>query len=155
MDFPFIEYLLDSVSEKSTICDLVSEGNTDQLLQIDVKYVFDFYCILIRTQISLSKVDKNHNSLLTNKHRLKFKKKLQSNKLYIPYIGDKSFTQVTQANVANPNFIFALKISSDEEFFIAMGTFCHNWLTRNAIASTPKCIDRGFSEPNNQILQML
>ena len=45
--FPFIEYLeylLDSVYEKSTICSLVSDGtnfallsrNTDQLLQIDV-----------------------------------------------------------------------------------------------------------------------
>ena len=46
-DFPFVEYLeylLDSVSEKSKICNLVSDGknffplsrNTDHLLQIDV-----------------------------------------------------------------------------------------------------------------------
>ena len=37
-------------------------------------------------------------------------------------------------------------ISSDEEPFIAMGTFCHNWLAQNAIASTPKYTDRGFSD---------
>ena len=48
------------------------------------------------------------------------------------------------------NFIFALKISDDEESPIAMGTFCHYWLARNAIASTSKRIDRRFSEPNKQ-----
>ena len=55
----FIEYLLYSVSEKSTICNVFSYGknvvppswNTDQLLQIDVKYVFD-YCILITSPVS-------------------------------------------------------------------------------------------------------
>ena len=43
----------------------------------------------IHTYISLFKVDMNHTSLLTNKHRLK--KKLQSHKLNISYIGDKFF----------------------------------------------------------------
>ena len=44
LEFPYIQYLLDSIYEKSTICNLVSDGtnfvpsfrNTDQLLQIDV-----------------------------------------------------------------------------------------------------------------------
>ena len=44
-EFPFIEYLLDSFYEKSTICNLVSDRtnfvppsrNTDQLLQIDFR----------------------------------------------------------------------------------------------------------------------
>ena len=132
-DSPFIEYLLDLVSEKLTICNLVSDGtnfvplsrNTDELLQIDVELVFDSYCILIHTHISLFKVDKNHNSFLTNK-QLKFFKKTQPNKLYLPYLGYKSFTQVTRANVTTPNFIFALKISIDQESFIAISTFCHN-----------------------------
>ena len=61
MEKTFIEYFLDSVSEKSTTCNLVSNGtnfvppsrNTEQLLQIDVKYVFDPYYILIHTYISL------------------------------------------------------------------------------------------------------
>ena len=33
------------------------------------------------------------------------------------------------------NFVFALKISIDEESIIAVGTFCHNWLARNAFIS--------------------
>ena len=53
------------------------------------------------------------------------------------------------------NFIFALKISSDEESFIAMGIFFYNSLARNAIAPTPKRTDPGFSEPSKRILQML
>ena len=53
------------------------------------------------------------------------------------------------------NFILALKISSDEESSIAMGTFCHNWLARNTITTTPKLTHRRFSEPNKQILRML
>ena len=36
----------------------------------------------MHTNISLFKVNKNHNSLLTNKYQLKFYKKLPSNKLY-------------------------------------------------------------------------
>ena len=54
-DFPFLEYLLDLVSEKSTICNLDSDGtnsippsqNTEQLLQIDVKYVLILFTFLI------------------------------------------------------------------------------------------------------------
>ena len=54
-DFPFMEYLLDSICEKLTLCNLVSDRsnfippswNIDQLLQIAVKYVFDSYAILI------------------------------------------------------------------------------------------------------------
>ena len=79
-DFSFLEYLLDLVSEKSTIYNLDSDGtnfippsrNTEQLLQIDIIYVFDSYHILIYTYISLFEVDNNHNSFLTIKHRLKF-----------------------------------------------------------------------------------
>ena len=60
LDFPFIEYLLDSVSEKSTICNLVSKGtnfllpsrNTDQLLQINFKYVSNSYCVLITSPVA-------------------------------------------------------------------------------------------------------
>ena len=52
--------------------------------------------------------------------------------------------------------ISALKIFSDEEsFIVVMGTFCHNVLERNAIASNLNCTDRGFSEPNKRILLML
>ena len=45
-----------------------------QLLKIDIKYVFDSYYILKHTYISLFKVNKNQNSLRTDKHWLKFKK---------------------------------------------------------------------------------
>ena len=66
-----------------------------QFFEIRIEY--------IHTYISLFKVDKNHNSLLTNKHRLKLNlKKLQSYKLYISYIGDNSFTKVARAIVAAP-----------------------------------------------------
>ena len=110
MDFPFLEYLLDLVSENSTICNLASNEtnfippcrNAEQLLQIDVKYVFDYWYILIYTYISLFKVDKNHNNLLTNKYRLKFYKNFYHKKLHMPYIGDKSFKQVTRAIVTIP-----------------------------------------------------
>ena len=89
-DVPFLEYLLKSVSEKLTICNLVSDGtsfippsrNTEHLLQIAIKYVFDSYYILLYTYISLFKVDKNHSNLLTNKYRLKFKK-IFNHKSYI------------------------------------------------------------------------
>ena len=58
-----LEYLLDLLSEKSTICKLVSDGtnfgqpsrNNGQLLQIDVKHFFGSHCILIYTYISLFK----------------------------------------------------------------------------------------------------
>ena len=43
--------------------------------------------------------------------------------------------------------------SSDDESFIAVGTFCHNGLAQNAIVSTPKHSDHGFSGPSKQILQ--
>ena len=53
-DFPFLECLLDLVSEKSTVCNLDSDGtncippsrNTEQLLQIDVKYVLILFTFL-------------------------------------------------------------------------------------------------------------
>ena len=51
-------------------------------------------------------------------------------------------------------FIFALKISSDEQSFIAMDTFCCNSLARSAIASIAKRTDRGISEPNNRIIDI-
>ena len=59
LDFPFIKYLPVVVSEKLTICSLVSSGanflppsrNTDQLLQIDIKYVLDSYCIFITSPV--------------------------------------------------------------------------------------------------------
>ena len=38
------------------------------------------------------------------------------------------------------NLIFALKIASDEEDFISMGTFCHCWLERKVITSTEKTL---------------
>ena len=52
LDFPFTEYLLDSISEKSPICNLVSDGtdfvpplrNTDQLLH---KLVLNMFLIPI------------------------------------------------------------------------------------------------------------
>ena len=53
------------------------------------------------------------------------------------------------------NFIFALKISNNEESFITMCTFCHNWLAQNAIASTPKRTDHGFSELKKGVLHTL
>ena len=61
-DFPFIEHLLDSVSGKSPICNLVSDEayfvpafrNTDQLLQIDIKYFFHSYCILVTSLVLLT-----------------------------------------------------------------------------------------------------
>ena len=122
------------VSEKSTICNLDSDGTnfippsqkTEQLLQIDVKHVFDSYYILIYTYISLFKVDNNHNSLLTNKHRLKFFKNFN----HVSYIYPTLAINVLQGLHVQPsplhNFTFALKTSSNEESFIAMGTFCHN-----------------------------
>ena len=40
--------------------------------------------------------------------------------MHISYIGDKSFTKVTRAMVTVP------QLSSNEESFVAIGTFCHN-----------------------------
>ena len=96
-DFPFLEYLLDLVSEKSTICNLDSDGtnfippsrNTEQLLQIDVKYVLILITFLyIHTFRYLKSI------IIT-----KVFKKLHSYKLHIPYIGDKYFTRATRAIV--------------------------------------------------------
>ena len=52
------------------------------------------------------------------------------------------------------NFVFDLKICSDEKPFVYKDTFCHNWLAGNVIASTSKRIDREFSEPTKLILRM-
>ena len=60
--------------------------------------------LIILTSISLFKVDKNHNSLPTNKPQLK--------QIY--------------STLAINLLLFALKFSSDEEFFIAMAKFCYN-----------------------------
>ena len=63
-----------------------------------IRVVYGYTYIYIHIYFSLFKVDKNYNSLITNKHQLKnfFEKKGKKNsqtyKLYIPYIGDKSFT---------------------------------------------------------------
>ena len=49
-------------------------------------------------------------------------------KLFISYIADNSFTNVARVVTSSQlhKFIFALKLSSDEESFIAMDAFCHN-----------------------------
>ena len=60
--------------------------------------------LIILTSISLFKIDKNHNSLPTNKPQLK--------QIY--------------STLAINLLLFALKFSSDEEFFIAMAKFCYN-----------------------------
>ena len=133
-DFPFLGYLLDLVSEKSTICNLDSDGtnfiplsqNTEQLLQIEVKYVFGSHYILIYACISLFKVDKNHNSLAAKKHRLKFLKNINHISYTYPTLAinilHRLHVQLSQLH----NFTFALKISSDEKSFIAMGAFYHS-----------------------------
>ena len=76
--------------------------------------------------MSLFKVDKNHDNLLTNKYRLKFKKNLNYKSYIYPTL---AINLLHRLHVQSPqlrNFTFTLKISSDEESFIAIGTFCHN-----------------------------
>lgn len=50
--------------------------------------------------------------------------------------------------MATHNFNLALKVSGDKVSSIARVTFCENSIEQNAIGSTAKCTDRGFSEPN-------
>ena len=124
------------MSEEWTICSLDSDGtnfippsrNTEQLLQIEIIYVFDSYHILIYTYNSLFEVDNNHNSFLTNKYQLKFKKSVNHICCTYPIL---AINHLHGLHVQSPhlhNFTFALKISSDEESFIAMCTFCRGWL---------------------------
>ena len=74
------------------------------------------------------KVDKYPNSLLTN-----------ISYIYPTFATNLLYRLHGQSSHLH-NFIFAFKISSDEESFIAMGTLCHNWLAWSAIfiLSTPK-----------------
>ena len=77
-DFPFVEYLFDSVYENSTICNLVSDGtnfvppsrNIDQLLQINAKYLFDSYCILITVFILKNMIYSASNIFFFLRHML-------------------------------------------------------------------------------------
>ena len=59
----------------------------------------------MHTYIFLFKVEKNHNSSLTNKNCLKFLKKLLSYKVDISYIDDKSVTQVTRTIVTTWRYL--------------------------------------------------
>ena len=80
----------------------------------------------MHTYISLFKVDENHNSFLANKHRLKLKKKKNHINYIDPILAINLLHRLHAQSCQLHNFTLALKISSDEESFIAMGTFCHN-----------------------------
>ena len=98
-----------------------------------IRVVYGYTYIYIHIYFSLFKVDKNYNSLITNKHQLKNffekkgKKKIHKhiNCIY-PTLAINLLHKLHGQSSQLHNCIFALKISSDEESFIAMGTFCHN-----------------------------
>ena len=91
--------------------------------------------------------------MLTNKHQLKNK---IINNYYAYCTAVINLLQRLHGQASRfDNFIFALKISSDAESFTFMGTFWHNWLAPNVIASPLKRTDRGLLEPNKEFPQNL
>ena len=80
----------------------------------------------MRTYISLLKVDINYNSLVTNKHRLNFKKTYNQINYTYPILVVNLLQRLNGLSPELHSFIFALNISNYKESFIATDTFSHN-----------------------------